>query len=216
VWTDPVNTDQASPPRRLWLAVLLGLGIAPLAASQGVPEGQGTPNFLVIVADDLGVDRVGAYGEHPNPGRTPNLDRLANAGVLFRSAYANPLCTPTRATLLTGRYSYRTGMGSNATLPELGGATSQAEDSISMVPYLQNPAQPSIRNWAYSERFAGQEQQQAIRGPRYELIRFTTPQLVTTEFYELQVVPFEQTNLVTIGLHPAQRHAYLQLVMLLP
>lgn len=103
-----------------------------------------------------------------------------------------------------------------ATLLELGGASSQAEDSISMVPYLQNPAQPSIRNWAYSERFAGQEKQQAIRGPRYKLIRFSTPQLVTTEFYDLQVDPFEQTNLVTIGLHPAQRQAYLQLLMLLP
>ena len=39
--------------------------------------------IVVIVADDVGVDRIGAYAEHPRPGRTPNIDRLASRGVLF-------------------------------------------------------------------------------------------------------------------------------------
>lgn len=68
-------------------------------------------NVLVIVADDLGVDRVGCYAEHPNPGRTPNIDRLAARGVLFRNAWSSPLCSPTRAGLLTGRHAFRTGIG---------------------------------------------------------------------------------------------------------
>ncbi len=89
-----------------FLRLLLLSPLAPPALCQ--------ENVLVMVGDDLGVDRIGAYAEHPDPGRTPNIDALAAGGVLFRNAWSNPLCSPTRATLLTGRYSYRTGMGTNA------------------------------------------------------------------------------------------------------
>jgi len=403
--------------------------------------GNSRPNFLVIIADDLGVDRVGAYKEHPNPGRTPNIDSLAGAGVLFRNAYANPLCSPTRATLLTGRYSYRTGVGSNTTfvgggpslgteevlleealvgynnsfigkwhlasgkdalhpnstgiadyagglhnllngvkgggsyynwlmtengqqsevtqyatswatdravaaisnLPEpwmvwvsfnaphppahappqnlhsydlvelderndrpvfvramieamdteigrllraiddntvvffigdngtggpatdapflpnhakrtlyegginvpliaygpgiqpgaectalvnttdlfstvlaMAGLQSLAEDSVSMLPYLKNPKHAPLREWAYSERFEKHDKQQAIRGPRYKLIRFKTSIATRVEFYDLDQDPWEQTNLVTKGLSPAERLAYEKLLGHLP
>ncbi|GJM22772.1 MAG: hypothetical protein DHS20C15_26870 [Planctomycetota bacterium] len=70
------------------------------------------PNVLLILADDLGIDRVAAYGAHPDPGNTPVIDQLAREGVLFRNAWANPFCTSSRATILTGRYSMRTGLGS--------------------------------------------------------------------------------------------------------
>jgi arylsulfatase B len=73
--------------------------------------GSAQHNILLVVADDLGVDRVGAYAEHPNPGSTPRIDQLAADGLLFRNAWSNPLCSPTRATLLTGRYSFREGLG---------------------------------------------------------------------------------------------------------
>lgn len=68
-------------------------------------------NVLLVIADDVGVDRVAAYGEHPSPGRTPQIDRLAERGVLFRNAWSNPYCSPTRATVLTGRHGFRTGVG---------------------------------------------------------------------------------------------------------
>lgn len=68
-------------------------------------------NVLILVADDLGVDAVGAYGEGATPPPTPNLDALAANGVLFRNAWANPYCSPSRACLMTGRYSFRTGVG---------------------------------------------------------------------------------------------------------
>jgi arylsulfatase A-like enzyme len=86
--------------------------IAPLlalAATTAVGLAQG--NVLVIVADDLGVDRVAAYKEHHDPGRTPNIDRLAGMGLLFRNAWSNPVCSPTRAAIMTGRYSFRTLIG---------------------------------------------------------------------------------------------------------
>lgn len=67
--------------------------------------------MLVLLADDIGVDKIGAYGEHPGAPPTPSIDALAARGVLFRNAYAPPLCSPSRAALLTGRYPRRYGLG---------------------------------------------------------------------------------------------------------
>ncbi|MEQ1504581.1 MAG: sulfatase-like hydrolase/transferase [Myxococcota bacterium] len=69
------------------------------------------PNVLVVVLDDVGRDRVAAYHDHPAPAPTPTLDQLAADGVLFRSAWATPLCSSSRAALWTGRYPSRTGIG---------------------------------------------------------------------------------------------------------
>ncbi len=69
------------------------------------------PNVLILVADDLGVDAVGVYGEGAAPPPTPNIDALAARGVLFRNAWSNPVCSSTRAAIMTGRYSFRTGIG---------------------------------------------------------------------------------------------------------
>ena len=79
-------------------------------------------NVLVIVADDVGVDKIYAYGEHPDAPPTPNIDQLAAQGVLFRRAYAQPWCSPSRACVLTGRYGFSTGVGNpvNQNVPESG------------------------------------------------------------------------------------------------
>ena len=69
------------------------------------------PNVLIVLADDLGVDQLACYGEGAKFPATPHLDQLADEGVLFRNAWATPWCSPTRATLMTGRYGFRTGMG---------------------------------------------------------------------------------------------------------
>jgi arylsulfatase A-like enzyme len=69
------------------------------------------PNLLLVIADDMGVDLVGAYGEHPDPARTPVIDSLAATGVLFRNAWVTPGCSATRACLLTGRHPFETGVG---------------------------------------------------------------------------------------------------------
>ena len=65
------------------------------------------PNFLVILADDLGAKELGCYGNTNH--RTPNLDALAAGGMRFKTCFATPLCTPTRVELMTGRYAFRTG-----------------------------------------------------------------------------------------------------------
>lgn len=92
------------------ILLALALGTGAFAAASGANEGP--PNIVVILLDDVGVDRVGAYGAHPNPGRTPTLDALCQAGAMFRNAWSMPLCSPTRASLLTGRYPSRHGVGS--------------------------------------------------------------------------------------------------------
>ena len=84
------------------IAVIIAL-LAPAASSQG-----GKDNVLILVADDLGVEKLGIYKEGPNPAPTPTIDALARRGVLFRNAYANSLCKPTRGCLMTGRYGLRT------------------------------------------------------------------------------------------------------------
>src|SRR5438874_11292618 len=64
------------------------------------------PNVVLIVADDLGWADLGCYGSKFH--KTPHLDRLAAAGARFTDAYAAaPICSPTRAALLTGKYPAR-------------------------------------------------------------------------------------------------------------
>lgn len=71
-------------------------------------------NILLIIADDYGADSSSLYNS-TNSGAslppTPNLTALATNGVVFRNAYANPVCSPTRACLITGRHGFRTGIG---------------------------------------------------------------------------------------------------------
>lgn len=98
------------PPLSILTALLIGCGAGPSLCDEAGPAGSGE-NILVIVSDDIGVDKTAAYGEHPSPARTPSIDALAAQGVMFRNAYASPTCSPTRASILTGRQPSRHGIG---------------------------------------------------------------------------------------------------------
>ncbi len=66
------------------------------------------PNIVFIMIDDLGYGDIGCYGSQIN--KTPNIDKLAHEGVLFTDYHSNgPMCTPTRASLMTGMYQHRFG-----------------------------------------------------------------------------------------------------------
>ena len=97
-------------PTSLLLATLLAiLGISPVAADT-TPQ---KPDIIFILADDLGIGSVSSYGA--DKFQTPNIDKLAASGIRFEHCYSSPLCGPSRALLLTGRYAFRTGMTSNNT-----------------------------------------------------------------------------------------------------
>ncbi len=93
------------PAVLLWM--LVGIHIPAPGWAQSAARGR--PNILFILADDLGQRDLGSYGSTFY--ETPHLDRLAREGVRFTSAYAAaPVCSPTRASLLTGRWPPRTGI----------------------------------------------------------------------------------------------------------
>ncbi|MEZ4806562.1 MAG: sulfatase-like hydrolase/transferase [Flavobacteriales bacterium] len=68
------------------------------------------PNILLIIADDLGLDPVPNYLPGPLKAAMPNLEGLMANGLTFENVWADPLCSPTRATIITGRYGFRTGV----------------------------------------------------------------------------------------------------------
>ena len=69
------------------------------------------PNILLIIGDDMGVETLRSFGVGADPAATPNLDKLAASGVRFNKYWVQPVCSPTRATMITGRYGFRTGVG---------------------------------------------------------------------------------------------------------
>jgi arylsulfatase len=75
-------------------------------ASAAAPKEK--PNIILILVDDLGYSDLGSYGSEI---RTPNLDLLASQGIRFRQFYNNSISAPTRASLLTGQYASKAGMG---------------------------------------------------------------------------------------------------------
>jgi len=88
------------------LRVLLALG---LAACASLPAAADRPNILFIFTDDHAQAAISAYGSQVNA--TPHLDRLAASGVRFTNSFVtNSICTPSRATLLTGQYSHTNGV----------------------------------------------------------------------------------------------------------
>jgi arylsulfatase A-like enzyme len=93
------------PSRYLSLAAASALASLMIAGAARAANEK--PNILFIVADDLGWKDVGFHGSDI---RTPNLDKLAENGVRLEQFYAQPMCTPTRAALMTGRYPWRYGL----------------------------------------------------------------------------------------------------------
>jgi len=106
------------------------------------------PNFLVIVIDDIGADKLALYGA-TDPARTPNMDALAADGVLFQNAWSSPTCSPTRASALTGRLPERTGVGA-----PLRGERELSTDETTLAQILgaEGYATAAIGKWHLSSR----------------------------------------------------------------
>lgn len=86
---------------------LLSLALGSFVAVSGALAAD-KPNIIFILADDLGIGNVGCYGADATV-KTPHIDALARGGTRYTNAYTVPLCGPSRAAILSGRYAFRTG-----------------------------------------------------------------------------------------------------------
>ena len=87
--------------RFLLLILIMALGCNPSKRER--------PNIILIMADDLGMEAIGAYGGESY--KTPHLDQLAAEGMRFENCYSTPLCTPSRVQIMTGKYNFRNYIG---------------------------------------------------------------------------------------------------------
>jgi arylsulfatase A-like enzyme len=96
-------------PTQFWMAFVLAVFSSWLVAAIPAVAQQNAqrPNIIYILADDLGWADVGFHGSDI---KTPTIDQLAQGGVRFEQFYVEPMCTPTRAALMTGRYPLRYGL----------------------------------------------------------------------------------------------------------
>lgn len=98
------------------LAALASAGVAAWSdADQGNLTEARPPNIVFMLADDVSADELAPYG---GAIAMPNLQRLADDGLLFRNAWSTPVCAPSRAMMMTGKYPHHTGYYENPVCPE--------------------------------------------------------------------------------------------------
>lgn len=92
----------------LWLALVVGAVLVDVGVPSLARAESDRPNFIVIIADDVGWNDLGCYGHETI--RTPNLDRMAVEGIRFETAWLTcSSCSPSRCSIMTGRYPHSTG-----------------------------------------------------------------------------------------------------------
>jgi arylsulfatase A len=118
-----------------------------LAVSSAVAEGtDARPNIVLILTDDLGYGDLGCYGASDI--RTPHLDRMASEGMRFTDfSMAAPLCTPSRAALMTGRYPGRSGLATGVLRPDATGGLAAEEITLAEIVKPRGYATACIGKW---------------------------------------------------------------------
>ncbi len=115
------------------------------------------PNFVFILADDLGYGDLGCFGSKDL--RTPVLDQMAADGVKLTSFYAAPVCTPSRTSIMTGCYPIRVGLGNGVLFPYSKTGISSEETTISQLLKARGYATAIIGKWhlGHQEKFLPQQ-----------------------------------------------------------
>lgn len=148
-----------------------GAGAAGLAFMHSSCSGrvdQRRPNFIVTMADDCSAREFGCYGNKEH--KTPNLDALANTGMMFKTCWCTPICSPSRAQIMTGRYGFRTKWYHNSMKPG-GGGYDLARAELLFSEFMKNSgyATAVAGKWQIG---AGQDQQGNYRVHEYGFNEF--------------------------------------------
>jgi arylsulfatase A len=130
---------------RLGTLCVAGFSVWTMAGPVGAQGGRRPPNFIIILADDQGYGDLGSYG-HPTI-RTPNLDRMAAEGQRWTSFYAAPVCTPSRAQLMTGRLAVRTGLAGGVLFPDSTGGLEPDEITVAELLKARGYATAAVGKW---------------------------------------------------------------------
>src|SRR6516164_4150322 len=99
-----------STTRKIGLAVLALFAAAMAVGVPATAQQPRRPNIVIIWGDDIGQSNISAYSRGLMGYQTPNIDRIANEGVMFTDYYAEQSCTAGRASLITGQSGLRTGL----------------------------------------------------------------------------------------------------------
>lgn len=138
----------------------LAVTIAPSLAARAAAARTRPPNIVFVSIDDLGWDELGCYGNMFN--ETPMIDRLAREGTRFTNAYAAaPLCSPTRAALVTGQYPARTGI-TDFLRAEAAPSNKYLSPDIPTIPDVLGPygyTTGLIGKWHLTETYSGDYRQ---------------------------------------------------------
>lgn len=126
-------------------AIAIAFAAASISSHAAAAQAPRPPNFIIILADDQGYGDLGSYG-HPTL-RTPNIDRMAAEGQRWTSFYAAPVCTPSRAQLMTGRLAVRTGLAGGVLFPDSTGGLQPNEVTIAEVLRTRGYATAAIGKW---------------------------------------------------------------------
>ena len=131
-------------------------------ANDEIKNDSGLPNILLIIADDMGLDASPVHSEGSQKPQMPTLENLSANGLTFDNLWTNPLCTPTRATILTGKYGIHTGVLS-VEPPDNGIATTE----VSLQTYLKQQSSYNsavIGKWHLSNASNGDIDNPAMLG----------------------------------------------------
>jgi arylsulfatase A len=136
----------ASRPGLALLVSFLSVALPLRAEAQGNAAGRADrPNIVILFTDDQGYGDVGVYG-HPTI-RTPSLDRMAAEGLKFTQFYAQPVCTPARAALMTSRLPVRMGLAGGVFHPFSSGGLPDSEITIAEALKGEGYATAMIGKW---------------------------------------------------------------------
>ena len=105
------------------------------------------PNILLIIADDMGLDASHCYNVGKNQAKMPNIEKMCAEGMVFEKTYSAPVCTPTRSTIMSGLYGFKTGVGS--AISRRGNSKGLSSDTNSLFDVLDktNYAKAVIGKW---------------------------------------------------------------------